>query len=129
MHRLYTIAAALAVAGLLATTLAAAGEEKTPGYNHKIPEKIMTPDAVETRFGTMKFFDGMPDKATVERLYDNLDVLRGVETFLNGVPATSIEGLRLGHLDLGADTSNKVILLDQLMDSAPLFLTSADEDE
>ena len=41
--------AALAVAGLLATTLAAAGEGKTPGYNHKIPEKIMTPDAVEAR--------------------------------------------------------------------------------
>ena len=48
--------AVLAAAGLLATTLAAAGEVKTPGYNHKIPEKIMTPDTVETRFGTLKFF-------------------------------------------------------------------------
>ena len=115
--------AVLAAAGLLATTLAAAGEVKTPGYNHKIPEKIMTPDTVETRFGTLKFFDGMPDEATVDRLYDNLDLMRGVEAFLNGIPATSVEGIRLGHLELGADTSFKAILLDQLMDSAPLFLT------
>lgn len=115
--------AALVAAGLLATTLAAAGEEKTPGYNHKIPQKIMTPDTVETSLGTLNFFDGMPDDATVDKLYDNLDLIRGVETFLNGIPATSIEGLRLGHLELGADTSNKAILLDQLLDSAPLFLT------
>lgn len=115
--------AALAAAALLATTLAAGGEGTTPGYNHEIPAKIMTPDTVETRVGTLKFFDGMPDEATVDRLYDNLDLMRGVETFLNGIPATSIEGLRLGHLELGADTSSKVVLLDQLLDSAPLFLT------
>ena len=115
--------AALAAASLLAMTLAAAGEGNTPGYNHKIPEKIMTPDTVETRLGTLKFFDGMPDEATVEKLYDNLDLMRGAETFLNGVPATSVEDIRLGRLELGADTSSKAILFDQLMDSAPLFLT------
>ena len=103
--------AVLAAVCLLATTLAVASEERTPGYNHKIPGKILTPDMVETRFGTLKFFDGMPDEVTVDRLYDNLDLMRGVETFLNGVPATSIEGLRRGHLELGADTSNKAILL------------------
>ena len=35
-----------------------AAEEATPGYNQKIPDKIMTPDTVETRIGTLKFFDG-----------------------------------------------------------------------
>lgn len=89
-----------------------------------IPAKIMTPDTVETRIGTLKFFDGMPSGETVDKLYDNLLHLRGVETFLNGVPATSIEGLRLGHLDLGADASNKVVIFDKLADSSPLFLTA-----
>ena len=32
--------------------------EKTPGYNNKIPDTILTPDTVETRIGTLKFFDG-----------------------------------------------------------------------
>ena len=28
------------------------------GYNNKIPDNILTHDKVETRNGTMKFFDG-----------------------------------------------------------------------
>jgi hypothetical protein len=95
----------------------------TPGYNNKIPDKIMTPDKVETSIGTLNFFDGMPSAATVDKVYDNLDLIRGVEAFLNGIPTTSIEGIRLGSIDAGADASNKVLMMDQLMDSDPLFLT------
>ena len=29
---------------------------------------MTTPDTVETRLGTLRFFDGMPDEATVQRL-------------------------------------------------------------
>ncbi len=104
-------------------TFVAAAEEPTPGYNHKIPEKIMTPDKVETRIGTLEFFDGMPLPDTVDKLYENLLLMRGVETFLNGIPATSIEGLREGLIEAGADAPNKVLIFDNLMDSAPLFLT------
>ena len=31
-----------------------------PGYNTPIPEDILTPDEVETRFGTLRFVDGRP---------------------------------------------------------------------
>jgi hypothetical protein len=113
----------LAAVGFLASTMAASAETKTPGYNHHIPESIMTPDTVDTRLGTLKFFDGMPHKETVDTLYDNLDIMRGVETFLNGIPATSIEGLRRGFMDMGADAPHKVIVMEELLDSAPLFLT------
>jgi len=113
-------ALALFAAGLLAPTAFA---EPTPGYNTKIPESIMTPDKVETRIGTLEFFDGIPTEKTAELVYDNLDFLRGVETFLSGIPATSVEGLRLGQSSLGAKNSNQVVIFDQLMDSNPLFLT------
>jgi len=93
------------------------------GFNKKIPESIMTPDKVETRIGTLEFFDGIPTDKTAAMLYDNLDFLRGVETFLNGMPATSLEALRLGMESLGARNSNQVVIFDQLMDSNPLFLT------
>ncbi len=99
------------------------GEEPTPGFNHKIPESIMTPDKVETRIGTLEFFDGIPTKETAALLYDNLDFLRGVEVFLSGIPATSIEGLRLGHVELGATESHQALLFDKLLDSNGLFLT------
>jgi hypothetical protein len=114
---------ALVTTSLLAFTLIADAAEKTPGYNYKIPSKIMTPDTVKTRLGTLKFFDGMPDKMTVEKLYDNLDIMRGVDSFLNGIPATSIEALRLGFIEAGADASHKAVIMDKLLDSAPLFLT------
>ena len=116
-------ASCIVAAGLLTGVPAAFAQDKTPGYNYKIPEKIMTPDRVETRLGTLRFFDGMPDAATVEKLYDNLDLIRGVETFLNGIPASSVEGLRLGHIEMGVDASHKAIIFDKLLDSAPLMLT------
>lgn len=113
----------LAMLALMSSGSVAAADDKTPGYNYRIPDKVMTPDSVETRIGTLRFFDGMPDEPTVEALYDNLDLMRGVETFLNGIPATSIEGLRLGHLGMGVDASNKALIFDKLLDSAPLMLT------
>jgi hypothetical protein len=97
--------------------------EPTPGYNTEIPAKIMTPDTVETRLGTLKFFDGLPHEETVKTVYDHLDFIRGVETFLNGIPATSIEGLRLGMLDMGAKECHQVLMFQELLDSDPLFLT------
>ena len=46
-----------------------------------------------------------------------------VETFLNGIPAASVEALRRGQAALGAGSSNQVLICDQLMDSKPLFIT------
>ena len=51
-----------------------------------IPPEITTPDSVETRLGTLKFFDGFPDEATIQKVYDNLDFQRGVQAFLTCVP-------------------------------------------
>ena len=113
----------LCLFGILMLGVRADAQEKTTGYNYKIPEKIMTPDKVETSVGTMNFSDGMPDAATVQKCYDNLDRMRGTEAFLNGIPATSVEALRLGQYEAGAITPNKFILFDQLLDAAPLMLT------
>jgi len=100
-----------------------ASAQETPGYNNKIPDTILTPDTIETRIGTLKFFDGSPSDETVALVYDNIDFMRGVETFLNGMPASSIEGLRRGNVELGATESHHVVIFDDLMDSDPIFLT------
>ena len=107
----------------LALCITSTWAQNTPGYNHPIPPEIMTPDSVETRIGTLKFFDGLPDKETTQKAYDNLDFMRGVEAFLNFIPAASIEALRRGTVELGATKSNQIILMEQLLDSTPLFLT------
>ena len=103
--------------------LSPAAYSQTPGYNTEIPKQIMTPDTVQTRLGTLRFEDGIPDAATVQLAYDSIDLMRGVETFLNGIPATSIEGIRRELVGTGLDAAHKVGYFGQLMDSNPLFLT------
>jgi hypothetical protein len=88
-----------------------------------IPDAITTPDSVETRLGTLKFFDGFPDDATTQKVYDNLDFMRGVDAFLNAVPGASAEALRTGWGSQGADNNQAVLVMENLMDSKSLYLT------
>ena len=88
-----------------------------------IPRSITTPDAVETRIGTLKFFDGFPDKGTVDKVYDNLDFQRGVQAYLTALPAVSIEGARRGVTGFGP-VNQTVLIAEQLLDSKSLFLTA-----
>ncbi|MGH8065198.1 MAG: hypothetical protein ACRERE_08155 [Candidatus Entotheonellia bacterium] len=41
------------------------------------------PNKVETRLGTLHFFDGFPDRASAEKLYDALDFQRAVQAYLH----------------------------------------------
>ena len=88
----------------------------------KIPAQITTPDKVQTRLGTLSFFDGFPDDATVETVMDNLDFSRGVQAFLNGMPGASLVGMRAGYRKLGV-VNDTVLLFESLFDSKSLFLT------
>lgn len=92
-------------------------------YNTNIPTQILTADKINTRIGTLEFYDGLPSDATAEKVFDNLDFMRGVEAFLNFIPATSMEGIRRGMASSGLTSSNQLMIFDDLMDSNPLFLT------
>ena len=88
-----------------------------------IPPSITTPDKVETRIGTLNFFDGFPDKATVEKVYDNLDFQRGLQAYLTALPAVSIEGFRKSYAAIGP-VNQTVLISEQLLDAKSLFLTA-----
>ena len=80
---------------------AATAPAKTPSgptakYAAKVPASVTTPDTVQTRIGTLKFSDGLPDADTVKKVYDNLDFVRGVEAFLLGMPAANVQGHATG---------------------------------
>jgi hypothetical protein len=53
----------------------------------EIPAAITMPDSVETRLGTLRFTDGFPDDATVEKVFDNLDFQHAVQAFLTTIPS------------------------------------------
>ncbi len=88
----------------------------------EIPEGIATPDKLETRIGTLKLSDGVPDKETAQLIYDNLDFQHGVQAFLSGIQIASMSGLRKGILEFGPPNTT-AILFEDLMDSHALWLT------
>jgi len=91
-----------------------------------IPASILTPDSVETRLGTLRFFDGFPDDATVATVYDNLDFQRGVQAFLAALPAADTCALREGYRTVGPDNQT-LLILESLMDSHMLYFVANTE--
>ena len=57
---------------------------------------LSTQDTIESPFGQLDFFDGVPRPSTVTRLYDALDLMRGIEAFLNAMPGASLVAMRKG---------------------------------
>jgi hypothetical protein len=87
-----------------------------------IPESILTPDSVDTRLGTLEFFDGYPNGSTVSAAYDNLDFQRGVRAFLDTLPIASLYAMKEGMKRVGL-IDGTVGIFENLMDSKTLFLT------
>jgi hypothetical protein len=95
-----------------------------PKYVADVPEFLLTPDKVKTEFlGDLEFFDGMPSESTVQKAYDFLDLSRGVEVFLNGMPATSLYAMLEGLKDVGVKPGDLGITED-LLDARGLLLTA-----
>ena len=113
----------LAAALALALWVPVAKAQTEPKFSAKIPPYIMTPETVETRIGTLKFFDGQPDAETVKKAYDNLDYVRGVEAFLSGMPAASVYALCEGISGAGVKRNTGIGIMEDLMDARSIFLT------
>ena len=94
------LATAIAVMYSLLTGSAVAKPVKPVNYKMttEVPAGIAIPDQVKTRLGTLKFFDGFPDDASVEKLYDNLDFQRAVQAYLLGLAPVSQVANRKGIL-------------------------------
>lgn len=112
-----------AALGLTLAATSAAEAQTPPKYSAKLPPYITTPDSVDTRIGTLKFFDGQPDPETVRKVYDNLDHARGVEAFLSGIPAASVYGVCEGLSEVGVKRNGVIGIMEDLMDARSVFLT------
>jgi len=84
---------------------------------------FITPDSVETRLGTLNFKDGVPDAATTQKLYDELDYVQAINAFISGYPLVNQMALRKGFIAAGIN-DNEFIVTPNLMDSKSLFLTA-----
>ena len=85
-------------------------------------EAISIPDKVDTSIGKLEFFDGVPNDASINKLYDNLDLMRGVQVYLDHQGAASLHAMRIGNAGIGG-TSNTVTITEQLLKPESLYLT------
>lgn len=81
-----------------------------------IPAGIATPDKLETRLGTLTSFDGVPDAATTQKVYDNLDFQRATHAYLNSIQIASMNGMREGILKWGPNRGRLPILILNRLD-------------
>jgi len=88
-----------------------------------IPAPITTPNEVDSTLGKLEYRDGAPSAATVQKVYDNLDYIRGVDAFMNSFSGASAYAIRKGFHSIGAE-DNTVVIFSELMDSNSLFLTA-----
>lgn len=84
--------------------------------------KITTPTSFETRLGKLEFPLGVPAHKTVETLYDHIDYIHGINSFLTAFSGASTWAARQGFLKAGVQ-DNYVLIFPNLMDSESLFLT------
>src|SRR6476469_9002391 len=89
----------------------------------EIPPQIAIPDKVGSSIGTLEYKDGAPTKETVAKAYDYLDLMHGVEAFVNAYQGASVAAIFKGMEDAGVP-NNTALIFSELMDSKSLFLTT-----
>jgi hypothetical protein len=82
----------------------------------EIPPGITTPDEIKTRLGDLNFFDGVPDKETVQKVYNFLDFQHGFQAYMSGVQIASMDAIRKGLLEFGP-AKTTAVLYEEQMDS------------
>lgn len=120
MKSLIIPATAVLLSTFMATTVWAQPQKYK--MTTQTPANVLIPDEVETRLGTLKFFDGVPTVETAEKVWDQLDFQRAVECMILTTPAASLSGFRRGIRKYGPDNETAIIWETRL-DSKGLLLT------
>lgn len=113
-----------ALTAILVSVLAGASLADAPRMKMTtdIPEGVETPTTLETHLGTLKSFDGVPDRETTQKIYDDLDLRRATEAFLATLPVASMSAMEAGLRKFGPPNTT-ALLFEDLMDSKSLWLT------
>ena len=89
--------------------------------------RLSTPDVLDTPFGRLELFDGVPKPESVATVYDALDLIRGIDVFLNCLPGASLVAMRRGSRGMGVATPDVIGFTDPRANSGGLFLTANTE--
>jgi hypothetical protein len=122
-----TLAAVLALAAVASQAQPLSGPPADPQYKYStpMPPGVAVPDKVDSRLGALTFSGGVPDVATTQKLYDNLDFQRAVQGYLLGLPPVNQLANRRAMLTMGP-ANLTVPIWEQKVDSRTVELTAND---
>ena len=125
------------VAGLIATLVAGPMlAEQAPGFFDMAKSEPIyapgdfkpAPETISTRFGKLEFPGGYPTEETAQKVFDELDLQRATQLYLDMYPALSAHGLMKGWVrDLGMSDSSQISVTADRLDSSALVLTGNTE--
>jgi len=83
------------------------------------------PSKLETNFGTLEFTGGgFPTPETTQKLFDELDLQRANQAYLEFYPALSLMAMLKGQVqNYGVRSCSDLLVFGDKMNSAPLWLT------
>lgn len=120
-----TVAVVLTAGSTLAQPLTGTPAPPVLKFTTPMPPGVVVPDSVDTRLGALRFLDGVPDQASTDRIYDNLDFQRAVQAYLLALPVVNQMANRAGILAMGP-ANTTVPIWEQLVDSRTVELTAND---
>ena len=114
-HLTSLVAGGLMAAGMTASLQAeAAGENRnlfeTAGAKQMGADFEPAPDRIETSFGTLEFeLEAFPTAETVQKIYDEMDLQRATQAYMDFNPALSVYAIVKGQIrDFGFKTASDI---------------------
>jgi hypothetical protein len=83
---------------------------EAPGPKQTNKDFEPAPDEIKTSFGTLKFeLEAFPTEETVRKIYDEMDLQRATQAYMDFYPALSVYGIVKGQIrDFGLKTSSDI---------------------
>lgn len=129
-----TMMTAVIAAVVLATGMSEAGAQETvnifenPGKKQTSKDFKPAPSKIRTTFGILEFTGGgFPVEESVQRIYDEMDLQRATQAYMDFMPALSVYGIIKGQIrDFGFRTSSDFGVFADFMKPSELYLTGND---
>ncbi|MFC1825229.1 hypothetical protein ACFL9T_21160 [Thermodesulfobacteriota bacterium] len=93
----------LMTVGMITTSTAGSLETvnifENPGKKQTNKDFKPAPDKIKTNFGTMKFdLEAYPTEETTQKIYDEMDLQRATQAYMDFLPALSVHGIIKGQI-------------------------------
>ncbi len=125
---------AVVAAVIFATGITWVGSEETanifesPGKKQTNRDFKPAPSKMATNFGTLEFTGGgFPVEGSAQKIYDEMDLQRATQAYMDFMPALSVYGIIKGQIrDFGFKTSSDFGVFADFMEPSELYLTGND---